>query len=797
MSVIAAPRACPMCGKEFRDIDVCPDDGIPLLPPVTDPLLGQVLKGTYKIVERIAKGGMGVVYRAAQMPLGRSVAVKAVFTNPLTASEVAQRFFREARLLSQINHPNIVSLIDFGTTEDDVLFMVMEHLQGRTLDKIVPRDEGLSLGLTLDLMEQICAGVSVAHAHNMIHRDLKPSNIFLATLSGDVVAVKILDFGIAKVLDDEENLTQDGVLIGSSGSMSPEQIHGLPEIDGRSDIYSLGALLYFMLAGKPAFPGNSRAVMTRQMLERPAPIDFEALGKPEAAALMSVIYTAMEHEPQKRYQSAEELMQAIREACNLPEPSVGTHLRPEDLPNVVGDARSTVGPALRADTRSGSSPRPRSPSQTLRAQQQAEEPQSRGGMLVVAAIVLALAFAAGLYFLQKHGDNPSNKPNTGGDVAKKPRPRPTFRGVSEDEIILGMTAPNNGPSRELGRGMEVGLRTYFDQVNDDGGINGRRLKLVPLDDGYEPDRALANMKQLFEQHKAFAVVGNVGTPTAAATLPYALEKKMLFFGAFTGSKLLRKDPPDRFVFNYRASYPEETAAVVDYLIRVRKVPSDAIAVFAQQDNYGDAGFEGVVRAIRDHNGDPDNILRVGYARNTENVDDAVAEVVKNKQRIKAIIMVPTYRPAALFIKKVTDAGMRPIFSNVSFVGSDALAEELRQMGTRYAEGVIVTQVVPHPESHATGVLQYRERLQRYYPNERPSFVSLEGYIAAAILCDALQRTGDDLNTDTLIKALEATQGLDMGLGSPINFGMSEHQGSHKVWGTVLDKNCRYQVLELN
>jgi ABC-type branched-subunit amino acid transport system substrate-binding protein len=94
------------------------------------------------------------------------------------------------------------------------------------------------------------------------------------------------------------------------------------------------------------------------------------------------------------------------------------------------------------------------------------------------------------------------------------------------------------------------------------------------------------------------------------------------------------------------------------------------------------------------------------------------------------------------------------------------------------------------------VLQYRERLQRYYPNERPSFISLEGYIAAAILCDALQRAGDDLNTDTVIKALEATQGLDMGLGTPINFGMSEHQGSHKVWGTVLDKNCRYQVLDL-
>jgi ABC-type branched-subunit amino acid transport system substrate-binding protein len=416
--------------------------------------------------------------------------------------------------------------------------------------------------------------------------------------------------------------------------------------------------------------------------------------------------------------------------------------------------------------------------------------------LAVAA-VLAGAFAAGFYFLPQARDGKATPSRDSASRKAPPRSRPAFRGVSEDEIVLGMSAPFNGPARELGRGVEVGLRTYFNHVNDEGGVRGRKVKLVALDDGYEPDRALGNMRVLDERHNAFAVVGNVGTPTAAAALPYALDRQMLFFGAFTGAKLLRKDPPDRFVFNCRASYPEETAAVVDYLLRVRKVPLDGIAVFAQQDAYGDAGYEGVVRAVRAHNGDPDAVLRVGYVRNTDNVDEAVAEVLKHKQRIKAVVMVPTYRPAALFIKKVKDGGMSPIFSNVSFVGSDALAEELSQLGARYGEGVIVTQVVPHPESHASGVLQYRERLQRHYPNERPSFVSLEGYIAAAVLCDALQRAGDELNTDTLIKALEETRGLDMGLGTPINFGVSEHQGSHKVWGTILDKNCRYQVLDLN
>ncbi len=387
---------------------------------------------------------------------------------------------------------------------------------------------------------------------------------------------------------------------------------------------------------------------------------------------------------------------------------------------------------------------------------------------------------------------PAVTPNPG-----RPAPRRPVQGVSDTEIVLGMSGPFSGPSRELGRGVDVGLRTYFNHVNDEGGINGRKVKLVALDDGYEPDRALENMKKLSDEHQVFAVVGSVGTPTAKVAVPYALEKKLPFFGPFTGATLLRNDPPDRYVFNYRASYPEETAAMVYYLVRRCKVPPEGIVVFAQQDSYGDAGFEGVARAVRDHNGDAGAVLRVGYARNTDNVDAAVAELLRHRERIRAIVMVPTYRPAALFIKKVKDAGMNPIFLNVSFVGSEALAEELKQLGGQYAEGVIVTQVVPLPESHATGVLEYRERLGKYYPNERPSFISLEGYVVAEVFCDALKRSGDDLNVDSLIKALEATRNLDLGIGTVINYGMSEHQGSHKVWGSVLDRTCRYSILELN
>ena len=176
---------------------------------------------------------------------------------------------------------------------------------------------------------------------------------------------------------------------------------------------------------------------------------------------------------------------------------------------------------------------------------------------------------------------------------------------------------------------------------------------------------------------------------------------------------------------------------------------------------------------------------------------AVSGLLQHRDRIKAVVMVPTYRPAAAFIKRVRDAGMRPIFTNVSFVGSDALAEALNETAPKYTEGVIVTQVVPFHGSSATGVLRYRERLARFFPEERPGFISLEGYIAANILCTALEKAGPELTTEKLVDALESIRNLDLGLGAPITFDPSEHQGSHKVWATVLDARGQYQSLELD
>ena len=205
-------------------------------------------------------------------------------------------------------------------------------------------------------------------------------------------------------------------------------------------------------------------------------------------------------------------------------------------------------------------------------------------------------------------------------------PRSTFRGVTDREIRFGISAALSGPTKELGQNMNRGIVAAFNVANANGGVHGRQLRLIAADDGYEPARAAETMKQLYEKDQVFGVVGNVGTPTAVVALPYALERKMLFFGAFTGAGLLRNDPPDRYVFNYRASYAEETAATVQYLVKVRRLKTNEIAVFAQQDPYGDSGFAGVTKAIRSLGGNDSTILRLNYQRNTVDVDEAVRQL---------------------------------------------------------------------------------------------------------------------------------------------------------------------------
>jgi len=371
------------------------------------------------------------------------------------------------------------------------------------------------------------------------------------------------------------------------------------------------------------------------------------------------------------------------------------------------------------------------------------------------------------------------------------------QGVTDTEIRFGMAAPFSGPAKEMGRQLKLGIETAFAATNDSGGIDGRQLKLVTADDGYEPTRTLNAMKQLYEKDQVFGFVDNYGSPTALVSIPYALEHRALYFGAFTGAPSLRHDPPDRYVFNYRAGYAEEADAIVRYLVKVRGLRPEQIGVLTQQDAYGDAGMDGVAKAIRAlRGGVTGQIFRMSYNRNTVNVDDAVAQLRKLKVPLKAVVLVATFRPAAKFIEKTRDLYPDMIYATISGVGSTGLADELMLLGAKYASGVICTQVTPAVDSYASVALAYKNALAKYAPGEAPDYVSLEAYLTANILIEGLKRAGPQLDTETVVDKLENMRNFEMGLGPRVNFGPSEHQAVHKVWGTQLDETGHYRSMEL-
>ncbi|GLH82269.1 leucine/isoleucine/valine-binding protein precursor [Bradyrhizobium sp. SSBR45G] len=375
--------------------------------------------------------------------------------------------------------------------------------------------------------------------------------------------------------------------------------------------------------------------------------------------------------------------------------------------------------------------------------------------------------------------------------------QPAVQGVTESEIRFGMAAPFSGPAKEMGHQLKLGIELAFAQANEDGGVNGRQLKLYTADDAYEPTRTLNAMKELYEQHKVFGFVENYGSPTALISVPYALERHTLYFGAFTGAPSLRRDPPDRYVFNYRAGYAEEADALVRYLVKTRRLRPQEIGVLTQQDAYGDAGWDGVAKAMRGlRGGNAGEIFRMSYNRNTVAVDDAIAQLKRQRPAIKAVVLVATFRAAAKFIEKTRDSHPDMIYATISGVGSTGLASELMVLGPRYADGVICTQVTPAVDGYASVTLNYKKALAKYFPGEPADYTSLEAYLTANVLIEGLRRTGPAVDTEALVNSLESMQNYELGVGSKLSFGPSDHQALHKVWGTQLDKTGQYHAIDL-
>jgi len=596
---------------------------------------------TYRVIRLLGKGGMGQVFEAVDSELERPVALK-IMSEQVGDESSRQRFLREARATAALRNDHIVTIYRVGQ-EGTLPYLAMELLHGEPLDKRLMREPMLSTHEIIRIGREIAAGLAAAHDRGLIHRDIKPANIWL---EADTGRVKILDFGLARAQMDSAHLTRTGIIMGTPAYMSPEQADG-QGVDGRADLFSLGCILYEMATGATPFRGETAmSVLRGIMLHDPPAV---ATINPEVPPALSALITRLlAKDPNERPKNASLVALTLSKIEQDPKASL-----------------SAIGLPRRAGAR-----------------------RSLWSVLSVAALVILVAAT---YFLGRwRGDRPPGPPESGAVAAAgsaiapvKPAARPTVRGVTDNMVTFGMTAPFKGLSKELGRDMKVGIDTYFEEINAGGGIAGRKLDLIALDDGYEPDQALANMILLKDQRQVFGIIGNVGTPTAEKTLPYALENRLLFFGAYTGANLLRKEPPDRYVFNFRASYVEETAAIARYLVETKKIKPEEIAVFAQEDAYGAAGFEGVARALRKYGRDRADIVKVGHHRNQTDVGPAVA-TLKQHPEIRAIIMVTVYAPAARFIQHMRDQKYAGLFTNVSFVGAAHLAEGLTQLGQKYA-----------------------------------------------------------------------------------------------------------------
>ncbi len=351
------------------------------------------------------------------------------------------------------------------------------------------------------------------------------------------------------------------------------------------------------------------------------------------------------------------------------------------------------------------------------------------------------------------------------------------QGVTADTILIGQSAALSGPAEALGKEMQAGAEAYFSAVNKAGGVNGRRIKLVTLDDGYEPERAKANTSDLIEKQKVLALFGYVGTPTSNAAVPLFTAAKVPFIGAFTGAQALR-EPHNPMIFNVRASYFDETEAIVAHLVQLGV---KRIGVFYQNDGYGQAGLAGVERALKSRN--MEIAAKATVERNSVDVARAVDTIAK--ANVTAVIQISAYKSCAAFIQSMRRANQFPAFWNVSFVGSKALSTELGDDG----RGVQISQVVPFPWSIEYAVV--REYQQRIGGEANYSFTSLEGYIAAKVLVEGLKKAGKDLNRESLRAALEKLGTIDLG-GFSVTYQPGKHQGSTLVDLTIISKNGTFK-----
>lgn len=351
-------------------------------------------------------------------------------------------------------------------------------------------------------------------------------------------------------------------------------------------------------------------------------------------------------------------------------------------------------------------------------------------------------------------------------------------GVTANKILLGQSAALTGPAAQLGIQMRNGIKAYLNYVNEKGGVHGRRIELITLDDGYEPSRSAPNTKKLIEEEKVFGLIGYVGTPTTAAAMPILTQLKVPLVGPFTGAEILRV-PFNRYIFHVRASYYDETEKIIKQVV---SIGGKNIAVFYQNDSYGQAGLKGVELATQRRDM---KISALGTVeRNT--IDVAAAVKAINAVKPDAVVMISAYTSCAEFIRQMKKAGSTATFYNVSFVGSKALLDALGKEGS----GVAISQVAPFPWGRAVPVVKEYQRLSAKAGFTDYNFTALEGFLAAKVFVEGLRRTGRNLTREAFISAMEKMQSVDLG-GFYIGYSPTNHAGSNFVDLTIIGRDGKF------
>ena len=301
-------KICPVCSTEYSDdVKFCPNDGQTLRSagPASD-LVGQVVADRYHVVKKLGEGGMGQVYLAEHVKMGRRSAIKVMNPSMVHDPDAVARFNREASNASRITHPNVCAIYDFGETPDGLIYLAMEFIEGEPLTDLIEREGALPVPRAAAIFLQTADALQAAHDLGIVHRDLKPDNIMLSRRKGGGDTVKVVDFGIAKAVGGDEagqKVTKTGLVVGTPEFMSPEQLSG-DTLDGRSDLYSLALVLYRMLSGKLPFEATSvQETMIKRLTDEPTTL---AAARPDLSfppGLQPVLDTALARTPTERYQS--------------------------------------------------------------------------------------------------------------------------------------------------------------------------------------------------------------------------------------------------------------------------------------------------------------------------------------------------------------------------------------------------------------------------------------------------------------------------------------------------------------